>query len=142
VWWTQTAQKENPVFQQKLTSITNLIREEIRLCYGFAADPTKSNQHNARIALSLLPLWYYFNRPQQFSAHDLTKNHPPPHNFRSLLGMGFTFCPTPCHTTFDVQPTLSHFAVDEDTIDDEEFNFKLHVKLDWHPPLGDLNEAI
>jgi hypothetical protein len=81
-------------------------------------------------------------RPFLFAAHDGTTNHSPPRNFRSLLGLGFTFCPSPFFSTTDITETLSllerdihiktYFAVDDhDTYDDDElFKPKVHIKSD------------
>jgi hypothetical protein len=103
VWWTSEAKTEDLAFSQKLTSITVSIHEAISILYGFVADPTKSSLHNAAIGLSLLPIWYYLEHPQPFSTHEHTRRHPPPHNYCLLLGLGFTFCPSPTFSTANVK---------------------------------------
>jgi len=45
-----------------------------------------------------MPCWFYFQRPSNLACHDFTNTHKPPPNFRSLLGLGLSFCPRPPFT--------------------------------------------
>jgi hypothetical protein len=46
------------------------------------------------------------------ACHDLTDNTPPPPTFRTLLGLGLNFCPTPATTTCKIQEALDRFRRD------------------------------
>ncbi len=46
-----------------------------------------------------MPCWFYFQRPSNLACHDFTTSHVPPPNFRSLLGLGLSFCPRPPFTS-------------------------------------------
>jgi hypothetical protein len=66
--------------------------------FGFVADPTKTPLHNAANMLSTMPYWYYSTRPINSSCHNLCQHIPPPTNYKSLLGLGLNYIPTPRYT--------------------------------------------
>jgi len=71
----------------------------VRQAFGYVADPSKSNKHNAAIHLATMPSYHYFNRPTTNAFHDLTSYIKPPMNLRSLLGLNSKFIPTPRYNT-------------------------------------------
>jgi hypothetical protein len=88
-----------------------------------------------------MPKWFYFSRPFNMACHDLTTEHPPPPTFRSLLGLGLNFCPTPETTTRRIKDALDrlqrdlylkvYFAGQQ-----ELTPTKLFVRSDWQPPMN------
>ena len=82
---------------QQERQLINAQLDNIKIAYGFIAEPHKSGQHNAFLRLSLMPAWYYFDRPTNLAFHDLTTSSAP-NNLRSLLGLGLKFIPVPPYT--------------------------------------------
>ena len=93
-----------------------------------------------------MPSWYYFARPNNLAFHDLRDNksiHLPNYT-KSLLGLGLKFCPTPRLTSslITINTTLSRHQQDlwiknfynNQTLDNTNYNPKLHVKSKWTPP--------
>jgi len=66
--------------------------------FGFHSSPLLSTCHNDHLHLSSMPCWFYFQWPSNLTCHDFTNMHKPPPNFRSLLGLGLSFCPQPPFT--------------------------------------------
>ena len=104
------------------------------------ADPFKTTNPNATIQLGNLPCWVYFHRPLNIACHNLCTVLSPPQNFKTLLGMGLTFCPRPSFTTADLASTKKRlmrdlslkmfFAHRPSNFDDN----KLFIKSDFNPP--------
>ena len=66
--------------------------------FGFVANPSHSNHHNASNVLADTPTWYYFSRPSHLAFHDFTKKTLTTKTLCSLLGLGLKFIPTPTLT--------------------------------------------
>jgi hypothetical protein len=77
--------------------------------YGITADPDKLVNHNVTLALLAKPKWYYFSRPYNMACQNLTADHPPVPTFRTLLGLGLNFCPTPETTTHRIKDYFDRF---------------------------------
>jgi hypothetical protein len=111
-----------------------------RTTYGILANPDLSLNHNVSLALLLMPHWYYFSRPFNMACHNLTKDSPPPPTFRTLLGLGLNFCPTPDTTTCQIKATLERFQRDlylKVYFAGQDLKpTKLFVRSEWNPPLG------
>jgi len=60
-----------------------------------------------------MPCWFYFQRPSNLACHNFTSAHLPPPNFRSLLGLGLTFCPRPPFTSNkNIEKTITRLRQD------------------------------
>lgn len=119
------------------------IQMGIRLAFGYIADSALTPSHNAFNVLCNMPAWYYFDRPSHLAFHDLTTLVSPPKNLRSLLGLGLKFCPTPCYTTYNLNPTLNRFKRDlwlktffagNPLEANDTYTSKMYVKSSWTPP--------
>ena len=86
--------------------------KRLHTIYGLTADPDKTVNHNVTVALLAMPKWYYFSRPFNMACHNFTYEHPPPPAFRSLLGLGLNFCPTPESTTHNIRDSLDRLQRD------------------------------
>ena len=89
-----------------------------------------------------MPAWYYFTRPSNVTFHNLCDDQAAQKHYRSLLGLGMKFIPTPFYTTKDISRTMvrlyrdmklkAYFAnipLDED----EEFDKKIYIPSEWDP---------
>lgn len=104
------------------------------------ADEHLTTNHNLSIVIRNQPSWFYFSRPSNTACHDMTTSHTPPPIFRSLLGLGLNFCPTPRFTQHRaMQDYLKRFQKDLFT----KVFFagaqslppgKLFLRSDWEPP--------
>ena len=74
------------------------------------------------------------------ACHDLTTNHTPPPTFRTLLGLGLSFCPIPMPTFSRFRDNLDRFRRDVYLkvyfAGQELPPAKLFVRSDWHPPMN------
>jgi hypothetical protein len=107
--------------------------------YGFVADPKKTLQQNAVLALSDQPTWYYFSKPSNTACHNLCTTKVPPHNYRALLSLGLNFCPRPRYSTHDMQEACERFRRDINTqIFMSHMQQKdvpsLFLRSKWEPP--------
>ncbi len=84
---------------------------ELRLAYGFVANPEKTAQHNAALVVGDMPCWFYFNRASNMACHNLCTYKRPPPNFCQLLGLGLNFCLIPKFTTWQNDKYLARFGV-------------------------------
>jgi hypothetical protein len=80
-------------------------------------------KHNARNVLGEMPVWYYLLCPKNLASHNLLTRLKPPPNWRSLLGLGFNFCPRPRYTNFGLQACQKRFTKDI-------FNKAIYAHLD------------
>jgi hypothetical protein len=112
--------------------------------YGFVADENKSTRHNVSIVIRQLPCWFYFSRPSNTACHDMTTSHKPPPIFRSLLGLGLNFCPTPRFTQPRImQANLQRFKKDLFTKvffagEKSLPPAKLFIRSEWEPDDADI----
>ena len=97
--------------------------------------------------------WFYFSRPTHIAFHDLTTTIKPPKNIRSLLGLGTKFCPTPRHTNYKIDETLSRLDRDlqvkqwmigyaNNNDDNSEYNPKMYIRSKWTPPHWELQKEL
>jgi hypothetical protein len=112
--------------------------------FGFVADVTKSQQHNAATYLETMHPWAYFSRPSNMAFHDLSTVFKPPKNLRSLLGLSLKFIPSPRtnvpwkafedlpFSRFERELKVKVFMDDHE--DDGTYNQDLYVKSRWTPP--------
>jgi len=80
--------------------------------FGFYSNHLRTPKHNATLHLADLPTWFYYQRPSNLAAHDLTRRMQimPPLNFRSLLGLGLKFIPRPSYTNSRIiENTIKRF---------------------------------
>ena len=105
--------------------------------------PAKVNLYKHLLSL---PLLFISSRISNPSCHNLCDSHQPPKHFRSLLGLGLKFCPTPEFTTgrHDITPTFVRFSEDLHTkIQMCHLRFsstwtpgQLYLRSpDWHPDI-------
>jgi len=60
-----------------------------------------------------MPTWYYFQCPSNLACHNLATTFKPPPMFRSLLGLGLSFCLRPFFTSNKrLTQMLLHFCHD------------------------------
>jgi hypothetical protein len=82
--------------------------------------------------------WYYFCRPCNMACHNLTSTHSPPPTFRTLLGLGLSFCPIPHSPICGMKDSLARFKRDlylKIYFAGQELPpSKLFVRSDWQPP--------
>ena len=120
--------------------------DQIKTKFRFVANPNKTLLHNASSTLAHTPTWYYFSRLSHSAYHDFTQSKQLPKKFRSLLGLGLKFIPTPRYTnTWKKLRDLSmpkftraihlrfHFA-GTNTTQDDTYNPKIYVRSNWTPP--------
>ena len=67
--------------------------------FGVYSDPSLPAKVNLYNHLLSLPVLFLSSRLSNPSCHNLCEFHSPPKHFRSLLGLGLKFCPTPEFTT-------------------------------------------
>ena len=118
------------------------ITYRIRSTFGFVANFRLSPRHNAFLHLSLMPAWFYFDRPNNLAFHDLTSTSKPPRNLRSLLGLGHKFCPTPRYSTSCVDESFLRFHHDyyckifyagKEFSGEDTYDPKMYVNSNWTP---------
>ena len=82
--------------------------------FGVYSDPSQSRWLNLFNHVLSLPILFLSSRLANPSCHNLCTINTPPKHFRSLLGLGLKFCPTPSHTTSraQIESSLSRFRTD------------------------------
>ena len=117
------------------------------LQFGFVANPSYSNHHNASNVLADTPTWYYFSRSSHLAFHDCTKKHKPQKPLRSLLGLGLKFITTPTLTNSWTQIQSKsynhifrsvhlrfHLTGKPPNEGSTTYDPKMHVHSKWTPP--------
>ena len=91
--WPQWQCQEHNQKEKQSQQAVKCLTHHLQFCYGFIADPTKSNKHNLYLNLLSSSLLTLASPPP--IPHATT---PPPF-FQSLLGLGLKFWPHPLKTT-------------------------------------------
>ena len=91
-------------------------------------------------------LWFYLSHSNSSLCHNLTTFLSPPLNFKSLLGLGLNFCPSPRFSTHNLKLTLKRFKnsiywkiiiIKDDNKAD--FDFRYHVRSSENPDPNQVN---
>ena len=77
----------------------------LQFCYGFIADPTKSNKHNLYVNLLSSSLLTLASCTTNSTCHNLCTYLTLPRFFQSLLGLSLKFSPCPC----SLHPWVANF---------------------------------
>lgn len=82
--------------------------------FGVYSDPSHPRRLNLYKHVLSLPILFLSSRLGNSSCHNLCSTITPPTHFRSLLGLGLKFCPTPQYTTSPAQAesALARFRID------------------------------
>lgn len=82
--------------------------------FGVYSDPSLPRWINLYNHVLSLPILFLSSRLANPSCHNLCKKLSPPKYFRSLLGLGLKFCPTPSYTTspYQLNSVLARFHID------------------------------
>ena len=73
---------------------------------GIVVDDRKSKIHNTAQNLASIISWYKLDRPKNLAFYDLCTELVPPHNLRSLLGLGLKYFSAPQLTYKNSNRTL------------------------------------
>jgi hypothetical protein len=98
------------------------MERDIEAAYGFVANPSLSDRHNASSYLATMAVSAYFHRPNTMAFYDLTSRLKPPKNLRSLLCINLKFIPNP-------PKNVSWATFREDTIPRFDRDLKIKVFL-------------
>lgn len=82
--------------------------------FGVYSDPSQPRWINLYKHVLSLPILFLSSRLANPACHNLCTTKIPPPHFRSLLGLGLKFCPTPSYTTspYQLNSVLARFHID------------------------------
>jgi len=137
-----TAEKEIKQQQVALTAMLRAVDAKLDAEYGFHSPHFLVPALNARCHLGSMPMWYYFQRPSNLACHNLATKFKPPPTFRSLLGLGLSFCPRPFFTTnkalTKTMTCLCHDLYNQFAYgggDDSDYDPQLYAWSNHSPPM-------